>query len=853
MNVPRHTRELNASLIQPSQVPTLFQLAANSCARHIELFGTLEGLPFEPFGEAILAAFVDQQHQLSAWQRQVGILVFAESYGYHHHYHDHLHRSQQPQEHPFSRSPGLVFSGLSHLSSLSELLLLPSFAECLVHLDLSSSRASSQVSLSDHDLVALAGMKQLRVLSLAGQQGVGDLGLGHLISSTEFGVGLEKLEYLNMQHTGLTDQGLARLWRPMPKEPIQQQHGTGMGRFIWQYLLGIDLSGTHVHLEVAQALFTKASGCREGSSLVAAAAAPWRKLPADTILFRPLHIQDGQGTNVQSRKVYLEPCPTDPVNGEQLHHYPPPPSLSAWAETLDAAHEKYSWVNIGTSDQGEHRVSVADGLPALMALLKMSSTHVQELPDDPPLPLYSSRAEDHHRWKRQRRRGGGRRREREDRVILGQQLFAREPRVVSSERGISPGRNSSIHKKNVLTGKQGVASLIFVRDRASVRELLTRVERDQGHYGGVHENDDEGSIWASQATLVNHPTQQTPVMSQSHVASAQHMARIRRLHHHNGSSPIMAGFQSDTDPQQLEESLVPLHVAARKELQPPPAPRRKKRVWVPTMGDSRSTFGRSDGATATSLTSPSLSPFVKVVKQEISPTGDSLMQDGDGLFAKISGDRERDVPSVLAPNSPSSASSTSYHSKQAVGQEGGTKEWMTALTTSRSKSKKRKGISGTGSGNGEGHSSNLLAMWVKKEGQQTPSLATCVDSPIKKDTKREESPALSSSSTEKILQEFHFIADERKEKSQVSLTRWLGAGRSLDGQDMDGRGRSAGAHADLLPTTLWMRKVHEESMTLSRNLSMSKKDARASIRQVLPGGVKVQAPLMDAFESDNGE
>ncbi|KAF9157852.1 hypothetical protein DFQ26_008250 [Actinomortierella ambigua] len=863
MNASRQPRRQHAStLIQDSQVPTLFRLAAESCARHIQLFGTLEGLPFEPFGQAILSAFIDLQDQLSTWQRQIGILVFAESYGYHHRLQNTPYRC--------SRAPGLVFSGLSQLSNLSELSLLASFAECLVYLDLSAPPlpSSSRVSLSDHDLVALASMKQLRMLNLAGQHGVGDIGLSHLISSAEFEVGLQKLEYLSMRHTGLTDQGLARLWRPMPKESTQP-HRVGQPppqsphqhpkkdtvRCVWQHLLGIDLSGTHVHLEVARNLFAKAGVVREGSSAnsVPATAALWHRLPADTILFAPLHREGDQS------KVYLEPCSIDPVIEEQPHLS----SLSTWAETLSAVDEKYTWVNIGTSNHSEHRISVADGLPAMMALLKMTSTYVQELPDDPPLPLYSSRAEDQHPWKRQRRRGtGGRRqREREDRVLLGQQqVIAKRPEaMIGSGLRVEPGRTSSgrRNQKMMMSGKQGVEPLIFVRDRASVLEELAQAEERDWNRQGDDEDGESG--WGSQATLVDHPMQQRPMESQFYEAPPQFVARIRRPHHHNVSgSPLLVDTQGSTRVQLPDElsAATPPPFTAQQGLSSPPAPRRKKRVWMPSAADVPSSSGR-DGKTAASPAPFALSPFVKVVKQE---KRNGLTDDDDGLFATTSGQVDEDdpmAPALASSPSPFSASTsvTRSHSDWAVGQEADTKRLAATLTTGQSKSKKVKVAPRGSFGVGEVPKNNLLTMWANKGEQSKSSVTSSTDQAREKGTGLEQPSAIHSSASGQTLQGFYFVDDEhKKKKTQVSLNKWLGAGGSSDGHDKkSSRDRgTTGAQVDTAPPTLWMRRVHEEGMTLSRSLSMSKKDARTSIRQVLPDGIKVPASFVK-FDSDSEE
>ncbi|KAG0232575.1 hypothetical protein BGW42_008089 [Actinomortierella wolfii] len=856
MNVSRHDHEQNAPLLnQESRVPSLFELAVKACARNIQLFGTLEGLPLEPFGQAILDAFVDQQHQLSVWQRQVGILVYAESYGHHRHYHHDPQQQQDQQRNALSGKQGLVFSGLSHLSSLSELSLLSSFAECLVYLDLSAETTlSSRISLSDQDLVALAGMKQLRVLSLAGQENVGDIGLSYLINSAEFEVGLERLEYLNMRCTGLTDQGLARLWPWLKKESQalhnrqqQQQHSQNTGdqrndkngRCVWPWLLGIDISGTSVHKEVAQSLFANASRGRTAGGSVAT----WRQLPGDTVLFPPRHDNERSfGSSMiapkQSCKLYVESDHT--MDGE--YHYP---TIQEWNDALDEVHEKYEWVRIGVED-GEHRVSVADGLPALMAFLKMTSTHVQELPDDPPLqlyPTYSNNSSNYSPFRRKKWRG-----QRQEHDLIGHnastsitaRLQGARRRQAVDNQGLTMDFGHSRTVKMKQAGKRDIQSLIFVRDRQSVLEEMTHLNVDDNGNDG-----EEDGSWGSQATLVNPPTQASDG-SWHAAAPGLPIARIRRSKD-NTTSPLLL-VRDDGSGSNGALDLVTMAQQPRTVREEGARPTRRKRVWVPNTAESQAamTKKRSTGSTLSA-------PFVKVTTKMEEP------DHGNDIFSVLSCKSE-ESPSAFASSflfSPSSSWATSTSSKVPVPLNADKHK----LSLATSKCKTISGVTASSDNRkeeGGGGQRSLLSMWVKKEqhDRQTRPLTSAVHANREKSGRQERDRVESDAGANNLKeQDFHFVDNDRKIQSSVSLARWLGGRNDSVGHATRQDTRSSSDQQprprvdSLSTTTLWMRRVHEEGMTLSRGLSMNRRDAKATVRQVLPGGVKVPV-LLDTMDDD---
>ncbi|KAF9968287.1 hypothetical protein BGZ70_005284 [Mortierella alpina] len=204
----------------PHKFPSLFDLAVDACISHIDRFASFEGFPFVPFGQALVAGFERRANawQISSEQREVGALLLAEAYGI-----EYL---------------GPEYSGL-RCSRLDDLPFLGAFSGCLAYLDLSGGR-----DFKDKDMASLASLSQLRVLDLSGLQ-IGDTGLSHLIRSVTFGTsGPRHLEYINLARTLVTDRGVARMF-------------LNDRRLVFQELLGIDLSETTVHSEIALTLFQK--------------------------------------------------------------------------------------------------------------------------------------------------------------------------------------------------------------------------------------------------------------------------------------------------------------------------------------------------------------------------------------------------------------------------------------------------------------------------------------------------------------------------------------------------------------------------------------------------------------------
>ncbi|KAF9989327.1 hypothetical protein BGZ75_006755 [Mortierella antarctica] len=204
----------------PHKFPSLFDLAVDACIAHIDQFASFEGFPYVPFGQALVAGFERRANawQLSSEQREAGALLLADAYGI-----DYL---------------GPEYTGL-RCSRLDDLPFLGAFSGCLAYLDLSGG-----LDFKDKDMASLASLSQLRVLDLSGLQ-IGDTGLSHLIRSVTFGTsGSKHLEYINLARTLVTDRGIARMF-------------LSDRRLIFQELLGIDLSETSVHSEIALTLFQK--------------------------------------------------------------------------------------------------------------------------------------------------------------------------------------------------------------------------------------------------------------------------------------------------------------------------------------------------------------------------------------------------------------------------------------------------------------------------------------------------------------------------------------------------------------------------------------------------------------------
>ncbi|KAF9113640.1 hypothetical protein BGX27_001115 [Mortierella sp. AM989] len=240
---------LQSSKNSPSTFPTLFNLAIQTCISHLHIFATFEGLPFYPFGQALFAEFVKRSNQwrITTEQRQVGIFLFAETYG-----HEFL---------------GPEYTGL-RCSFVHDIPYLSSFRDCLVYLDLSGGCGSGggtsdggQAGFADKDIAGLSALSRLLILNLS-QLKIGDIGLSHLIRSVTYGSsGPAMLEYLNLSGTGVTDVGIAKMFDTRDQKSL-----------VFKRLLGIDLTDSKVHNEVAETLFRNH-------------AVPWRRLENRVILF----------------------------------------------------------------------------------------------------------------------------------------------------------------------------------------------------------------------------------------------------------------------------------------------------------------------------------------------------------------------------------------------------------------------------------------------------------------------------------------------------------------------------------------------------------------------------------------
>jgi len=286
-----------------SRVPALFQLAVQACVSHLQIFATLEGLPFHPFGQALYEEFARRatQWRLTTEQRQAGIILFAEAYG--------------------SEFLGPEYTGL-RCSLSQDVPFLSSFAGCLVYLDLSggcacaaNSRRSGgrgdirgnnagsgtdvddeTIGFTDGDMAGLSSLSHLRILNLAHLR-IGDTGLGHLIRSVAFGSsGPSKLEYLNLSGTDVTDVGLAKLFDKQPQQKQQRyQHTSGRPRLVFKRLLGIDITDSRVHDEIAETLFQTTTSD-----------AVWWRLSDETQLFADLTTKEQKAASVGKTRYYVE-------------------------------------------------------------------------------------------------------------------------------------------------------------------------------------------------------------------------------------------------------------------------------------------------------------------------------------------------------------------------------------------------------------------------------------------------------------------------------------------------------------------------------------------------------------------
>ncbi|KAF9128629.1 hypothetical protein BGW39_004889 [Mortierella sp. 14UC] len=251
----------------PSNFPSLFDIAIQTCISHLEVFGTFDGLSFRPFGKPLFEEFVKRasQWRLTTEQRQAGIILFSESYG--------------------EAFLGPEYTGI-RCSLQEDIPLLGAFAECLVYLDLSGGCvAGDSPGLEDKDMAFLSGLSHLKVLNLAGLN-IGDAGLSHLVRSVTFGSsGPALLEYLNLAGTDVSHRGVARLWSKRQYPQYQQRP---QRQLVFKRLLGIDLSGTSVLPNMAETLFQEEDFAPEEGG--------WTKLGLNITLFPSQTLQEQQSS-----------------------------------------------------------------------------------------------------------------------------------------------------------------------------------------------------------------------------------------------------------------------------------------------------------------------------------------------------------------------------------------------------------------------------------------------------------------------------------------------------------------------------------------------------------------------------
>ncbi|KAG0355542.1 hypothetical protein BG005_005531 [Podila minutissima] len=371
----RQLEDLNLTKTRhsPSHFPSLFSLAVKSCVHHIQIFATFDGLPFDPFGKAILNAFLDAstKWRLTTEQRQVGILLLSEAYG------DLL---------------GPEYTGLQ-CGLPTDIPFLDHFSHCLVYLDLSDASDSEEdgSSLTDSDMAGLSCLSHLRILDLSGLKKIGDTGLSHLVRSVSFGSGPVGLEYLNLAGTDVTDQGLAKLYAR--KGLAGEYHPANM---VFKRLLGLDVTGTRVQEEATIGMFPMMLGPSSGKIHDSAIyQLGWKRLDRDTQLF-PTVITASKSSRAKA-KCYLEPeNNTSPIK-KWVDRFNDQPQRLVFGQKPDLA--------------GKDGL----GLSECLALAKMGQLYLVQAPDSPPLFGHkeqrqppSSENQSHGRNRRGRRRGRGR-------------------------------------------------------------------------------------------------------------------------------------------------------------------------------------------------------------------------------------------------------------------------------------------------------------------------------------------------------------------------------------------------------------------------------------------------------------
>ncbi|KAG0337565.1 hypothetical protein BG004_007590 [Podila humilis] len=352
-----HTRDSHDA----SKFPSLFCLAAKTCINHIQIFATLDGLPFEPFGQTLLTTFAEASNQWSVTneQRQVGILLLSEAYGA-----DYL---------------GPEYTGLQ-CGLPSDIPFLSHFTSCLVYLNLSDARCTTnsypldgsgggidEGSLSDSDLAGLSCLPHLRILDLSGLD-IGDTGLGHITRSISFGSGPLGLEYLNLAGTNVTEKGLVKLFRANNKTALSgplAKRAFHPVELVFKQLLGLDLSGTKVDNAdtVIADMFPPMLAPVEAKMLEPSVyEVGWKRLGKNTRLF-PTQTTVGRTKTVD----YLEPeTNTNPIK--------------PWIDRFAQQPHRLTF-----GQKPDLEVKDGLGLAECLALAKLGQLFMAKAPDSPPL------------------------------------------------------------------------------------------------------------------------------------------------------------------------------------------------------------------------------------------------------------------------------------------------------------------------------------------------------------------------------------------------------------------------------------------------------------------------------------
>ncbi|KAG0057242.1 hypothetical protein BGZ83_000655 [Gryganskiella cystojenkinii] len=462
----------HSSSYNPENFPSLFTLAIQASISALHIFGSLQGLTFHPFGKALLKEFQTRatQWRLTTEQRQVGILLFAEAYGP-----DGLLRPE--------------YSGL-RCSLPKDIPHLGMFSECLVYLDLSGGRGSpgdeeedEDRGFMDADLAGLSGLYNLKILNLAGLS-IGDTGLSHLIRSVTFGSsGPALLEYLNLSGTLVTDVGAGKLFKTSTSTSITNSKSSSTTSIrnesvhrepVFQRLLGVDLTGSRVHDEVAKQLFKNAS-----SSGPSTTAAPWRRLDPSITLF--------PNDNSSSSANEYKEDDTDPVIDTR--------PMSKWSERLN----RVLRIRFGQRPDlaGEDDL----GLAECLALSKLGQVMPRLLPDHSPTEheiAYRRRGEEIQREREARmsKKNRAKLKRQEKKADTETKAYAAAYAINDGtvpletmynltmyQRVMTAARTSQGNFSLPIGRRSGVVSMAFVRDRAQVEVMVERLEMEEEEKG----------------------------------------------------------------------------------------------------------------------------------------------------------------------------------------------------------------------------------------------------------------------------------------------------------------------------------------------------------------------------------